>query len=102
MADDGLFTPEEREAREQNVDYKRLKKQLLTVESESEKEEIRKELQATEEMLSLNKEITKLEKSVKRSCYPYLKTTMPIYRDHEYEEYKIKFKGEDLATNTMW
>lgn len=107
--DNGLFkrtektiSNEQREARAQNIDYKRLKRQLLTAESESEKESIVQELQSVESMMSINKEIVQLDSLNRKGPWPYLKTVPQIYREHEYEEYKLVNKHEDIADQSMW
>lgn len=92
------MTPEQKEAREQMTDYNRLKVQYSTAEDDNEKESILSEMRSTEDMLSVNQEIIKLSKGGRRGPYPYLKTTQPIFKEHEYEEYRTEYKDEHVET----
>ena len=93
---------DEKEARVSVLDYKRLKSQLGSAESPNEKESIRQEIDSTEEMMSLNKEIAELTKGKKRGPYPYLKSIQPVYKEHEYQEYQREYKEEEIAQQTWW
>lgn len=85
--------------------YKRLRKKLTKEQSEKNKivsekrrierrlknegnldikDNLNEDLNQLNEELGLSKEIIKLEKGP--SCYPYLKTLMPIFAEHRYDE----------------
>jgi len=90
------MTQEEKELRENVSEIRRLASQYKEVESEAEKADIVKEIDMLKDMVDLDKEIKSGETSKRRGPYPWLKTTQPIYKEHEYEEYRQTYKGEDV------
>lgn len=81
-------TAEQKELREGRSEYRRINRQLKQAESDEEREEIKERVNDVLEDYELSKEIVELtEENVKRGPAPYLKQTIPLYRDYPYEDY---------------
>jgi hypothetical protein len=78
-------TQEQKENRELSFEKRRLNRQLKQNEdlTDDQKDLIHENLEEVNADLEINKEIGEID-SIKRGPAPYLKSTLPIYREHEY------------------
>jgi len=95
------ITAEDKELRDLKADSNKIRRRINEAETPEEKEEIRKEEHDTIEEYDFIKEIKQLDNTlVKRGPMGYLKPTLPVYKEHEYESYSnISSMSSDITLN---
>jgi hypothetical protein len=95
------MTKEQQEKQKNVLEYKRLAKVAKSSPDADERKKAQEEVDSLKEDVELNKMIIEIDKEGKRhGCYPFLKTTIPIYRFHSYEEYE-NLSSEQTAKDTI-
>jgi hypothetical protein len=85
------LSKDEWQAKQKLIEYKAYQKQMGLAESEEEKKEIRETVSEILDEYEMNKEFANIDKMfIKRGPAGYLKSIMPIYREHEYEDWNTK------------
>lgn len=79
------YTQEDVEMRRLKGDYNRINRQIKDTQDEEEKATIKEQAADVLDEYELNKDIKAMDSTKKSGCYPYLKTIMPIFKEHEYE-----------------
>lgn len=94
---------EQKEKRLNVIEYKRLQKGVNSSDGE-ERKNLQEQIDNIKEDMDINKMIMDLDKTNKHGCYPYLKTTMPIYRFHSYETYEDQKNASEgiQEGNSLW
>jgi hypothetical protein len=82
------ITQEQKEILDLAVEARKLNRQLKHAANEDEKSEIHSEISNIKDDIGLTKEIEELYKN-KAGPAPYLRSTMPVYKYHEYENYGV-------------
>lgn len=89
------ITKDELEKKREIEEMKGLKNKLSSA-SKEEIVEIKEDIEISEDVIGMIKDDIKEEKKHKRGCYPYLKSTQPIYSFHSYEDYTQEKNNEDF------
>jgi len=78
---------EDKEKLEIAAELRRKERQLKKSIDQQEREELTHDIQDVKDDYELTKEIAELDNPTKSGCYPILKSVMPIYKVHEYEDW---------------
>lgn len=79
---------EEKEHKVEVREQRDLKQKYQEAESELDKKDILDEIEGSEEIMALTRDIIKLKRSNKSGPSPYLKSIKPLYGFHDYDEFK--------------
>lgn len=82
------MTQEQKEIMDLKADKRKFDEQMKMAENRDEKEEIQEQLSNITEDIELNQMIQTMDN--KRGPYPYLKSTIPVGKEHDYESYTDK------------
>ena len=96
------MTVEEKEFNLNKREYVKVQRKMRESESDEERQEIQEEEQELLDEMGTTKEMIEVEKeTTRRGPGVYLKTTRPLYSEHQYEEFMVAEEQEQQPRNEM-